>query len=59
MENSKLMTWYNNQIEKDKIELEFEKQKIIQQLKLVKKEELIHKQKPISIWNRIIKVLGF
>ncbi len=53
------MTWYNNQIEKDKIELEFEKQKIIQQLKLVKKEELIHKQKPISIWNRIIKVLGF
>ncbi len=59
MENSKLMTWYNNQIEKDKIELEQDKQKIIRQLKLTKKENLIHKQKPMSIWKRIIKVLGF
>jgi hypothetical protein len=53
------MTWYNNQIEKDKIELEQDKQKIIRQLKLTKKENLIHKQKPMSIWKRIIKVLGF
>lgn len=59
MENSKLMTWYSNQLEKDKVELESEKQKIINQIKLIKKEDLVHKQKPISIWGRIIKVLGF
>lgn len=59
MENSKLMTWYNNQLEKDKVELETEKQKIIKQIKLIKKEDLVYKQKPISIWKRIIKVLGF
>lgn len=59
MENSKLITWYNNQLEKDKIELELDKKKIIQQIKLIKKNDLINKQKPISIWKRIIKVLGF
>ena len=59
MENSKLMIWYNNQLEKDKFELELDKQKIIQQIKSIKKDDLIHKQKPISIWKRIAKVLGF
>lgn len=59
MENSKLMMWYSNQLEKDKVELEIEKQKIIKQIKLIKKEDLVHKQKPISIWKRIIRVLGF
>jgi hypothetical protein len=59
MENSKLMTWYNNQLERDKIELEVDKKKIIQQIKSIKKNDLINKQKPISIWKRIIKVLGF
>lgn len=59
MENSKLMMWYSNQLEKDKVELEIEKQKIIKQIKSIKKEDLVHKQKPISIWKRIIRVLGF
>jgi hypothetical protein len=59
MENSKLMTWYNNQLEKDKFELEFGKQKIVQQIKSFKKDDLIHIQKPISLWKRIAKVLGF
>jgi len=53
------MTWYNNQLEKDKFELEFGKQKIVQQIKSFKKDDLIHIQKPISLWKRIAKVLGF
>jgi len=53
------MMWYSNQLEKDKVELEIEKQKIIKQIKSIKKEDLVHKQKPISIWKRIIRVLGF
>lgn len=59
MEDSKLIAWYNNQLERDKIELRLEKQKFIDEIKSIKKEDLIHKQKPISIWKRLVKVLGF
>jgi hypothetical protein len=48
-----------NEIEKDTIDLENEKIKIIEQIKKFKKEEIIKpkEQRKITIWKRIKKVL--
>jgi hypothetical protein len=48
-----------NEIEKDTIDLENEKKKFIEQIKKIKKEEIVQtkKQTKITLWNRIKKVL--
>lgn len=48
-----------NEIEKDYIDLENEKKKFIEQIKKVKKEEIIKPKevKKITLWRRIKKVL--
>lgn len=53
--------WYNNEIEKDKLELENEKLKFIEEIKKYKKEEILPKtpeQEKLSLWNRIKRTLG-
>lgn len=48
----------NKEKVKDFIELESEKQKLIKEIKQVKKEDIIPQSpKKISLWNRIKKVL--
>jgi RecA-family ATPase len=53
------LEWLKNEIEKDYIDLENEKKRFIEQIKKVKKEEMIKPKevKKMTLWNRIKKVL--
>lgn len=52
--------WYNNEIEKDKVELESEKLQFITEIKKIKKEDIFFKkpEEKLSLWNRLKKTLG-
>ena len=55
---SEQLDWLEKEILKDKKELDFEKNKFIQQIKKLKKEELLpEKPKKLTLWQRIKKVL--
>jgi uncharacterized protein YjhX (UPF0386 family) len=49
--------WLKNETEKDKIELEREKQRTILSLKNFKKEEIVRPKEELTLWKRIKKVL--
>jgi hypothetical protein len=49
--------WLNNEIEKDKKELDKEKKQIIDSLKNFKKEDLLVQEKKPNLWQKIKKVL--
>ena len=49
--------WLKSEIEKDKLQLEFEKQKLIDSLKEFKKEDIIVSKEKLTLWKRIKKVL--
>jgi hypothetical protein len=51
------LEWLNNEIEKDKVELEKEKKEFIESMKGIKKEDIITQEQKISLWKRIRKVL--
>ena len=51
------MEWLLNEIKKDKETLEKEKNKFIQEIKGMKKDEIIPKPKKQSLWKRIKTVL--
>ena len=56
--NQKLLKWLENEQLKDKKELDIEKQNLINQLKKLKKEDLLpEKPKELTLWRRIKKVL--
>lgn len=56
--NQKLLKWLENEQLKDKKELDIEKQNLINQLKKLKKEDLLpEKPKELTLWQRIKKVL--
>jgi hypothetical protein len=53
------LDWYQKEIEKDKIEIDNNKKKLISSIKGVDKEKIFeNKVKKISLWRRIMKVLG-
>jgi hypothetical protein len=54
--SSKRLQWFQNEITKDKKELETEKLKFIQQIKKTKKEEIVPKKKKVSIWKIILRL---
>jgi hypothetical protein len=54
--SSKRLQWFQNEITKDKKELESEKLKFIQQIKKTKKEEIVPKKKKVSIWKIILRL---
>jgi hypothetical protein len=54
----KHLEWLKNEIEKDTIELEREKMNFINQLKNLKKEDLIEKPKKLTLWKKIKLALG-
>jgi len=59
MSNQKILDWYQKEIEKDKIEIDNNKKKFINSIKSVDKEKIFeNKVKKISLWRRIMKVLG-
>ena len=56
----KLLQSYQEELKKNKDDLEKEKNKLIEKLKSIKKEEVFKKTKvKLSIWQRIKKVIGF
>jgi len=60
LDSQKLQKWLENEIEKDKLELNREKNQFISQIKKIKKDDIISsKKEPIklSLWTRIKKVL--
>lgn len=56
---SEQLDWLQNQMNKDNDELIKEKNKLIEDIKKLKKEDLVKKpeQTKTSLWKRIIKVL--
>jgi hypothetical protein len=49
--------WLKNEIEKDKIELENEKKRLVESIKNIKKTEIIVPEEKLTLWKRIRKVL--
>jgi len=56
-QEEKLQTWLQNESEKDSNDLEKQKKILIEQIKKLKKEDLIPKNNKLTIWERIKKVL--
>jgi hypothetical protein len=52
-----LQIWFQNETEKDKVTLENEKNNFIEEIKKLKKEDLLPKVEKLSIWQRIKKTL--
>jgi hypothetical protein len=54
-----MQQWLNSEIEKDQVDLNNEKNRFINQIKKIKKEDIIPVQKEIklTIWQKIKKVL--
>ena len=56
----KLLQSYQEEVKKNKDDLEKEKNKFIENLKLLKKEDIFHKTEiKLTLWQRIKKVIGF
>jgi hypothetical protein len=50
--------WLNNELEKDRIEVERDKSKFINQIKQLKKEDIVKVNvEKMTLWERIKKVL--
>ena len=56
---SKLQSWFESESNKDDSELKLEKQKIIKEIKSIKKEDLFKEKEKqnLSFWQRLKKVL--
>jgi len=52
-----LVNWFNSEKLKDKREVDREKEKIIKQIKGMKKDELFQKPVKLSLWKRIKIIL--
>lgn len=55
---NKIVEWYKSELRKDAIQLSKEKKKMIEELKSIKKEEIIKQPEKLTLWKRIKKVLG-
>jgi hypothetical protein len=55
----KILDWYQNEIEKDSVELDSQKKKFIDNIKKTSKEKVFEEYKPkkYTLWERIKKVL--
>lgn len=49
--------WLRNEIEKDKTELDKQKQRIIESLKDFKKEDIAKPKEKLTLWRKIKRVL--
>ena len=57
--SQQLLNWFNSEKLKDQRELDREKDKMVKQIKKMKKEDLFPKPVKISLWKRIkILLLG-
>lgn len=57
--NQQLLNWLSKEQKKDNVEIELSKKKFIDEIKRIKKEDLIKVPKKTSIWQKIkIMILG-
>jgi hypothetical protein len=49
--------WLKNEIEKDKTELDKDKQRFIESLKDFRKEEIVKPKEKLTLWKKIKRVL--
>ena len=54
--NSNRLQWFQNELLKDKKELDLEKSKLIKQIKKTSKDDIVPKKKKVSIWKIIMKL---
>lgn len=55
----KELEWLNKEVKKDEVELSKERERFIQEIKKIKREELFPKPEKLSLWTRIRRVMGF
>lgn len=54
----KQLEWYDNELKKDSLELEKQKNELINSIKKMKKTDILPKPpKKLPLWKRILKVL--
>lgn len=59
MKNRFNLEWYQSELNKDKIALDKQKTEFINEIKKLKKDDIVTKKdKKISIWRRILRVLA-
>jgi hypothetical protein len=59
LENLKLLNWLEKQKQNDNNEIKFQKEKLISEIKKIKKDDLFLKKKKLTLWERIkITLLG-
>jgi hypothetical protein len=58
MKNQQLLDWLKSEQQKDSKEIEAYKQKILKEIKGLKKENLIPTPKKLNLWQRIKILLG-
>ena len=59
-ENQRLLNWLNNAKNQDKKNLEIEKKKMVNEIRGMKKEDLIRIPKKLTLWQKIkIMISGF
>ena len=51
------INWLKGELEKDRIELENEKKKLIESIKDLKKENIVKQKERLTLWKRIKKVM--
>lgn len=49
--------WLKSEIEKDKVELEAQKKKLIESIKGINKEDIVKPVETLTLWQKIKKVL--
>jgi hypothetical protein len=55
--SQQLLNWFNSEKLKDKRELDRQKEKIVREIKKIKKDELFPKPVKLSLWKRIKIIL--
>jgi predicted nucleic acid-binding Zn-ribbon protein len=53
------LEWLNKEVKKDEVDLSKERERFIQEIKNIKREELFPKPKKLSLWTRLRRVMGF
>jgi hypothetical protein len=57
--NQRLLNWLNNEKKKDDLQEKSYKNKIVEEIKGLKKEEMFQKPKKLSLWTKIkVMILG-
>jgi uncharacterized protein YjhX (UPF0386 family) len=51
------LDWLKSEIEKDKVELEKQKNDLIQSIKTLNKDELVKPKQKLTLWQKIKKAL--